>query len=211
MTTRFKINKNLCIAFMLLMSITSVFSQNDTSTIQAQFALGTNSPFSGGFIQGYEPKPFNFPTINLGLQYMTRRKLGAKLDFGYNRFSSLDNTPEFKINYTRINLQLVYNANRFFGLRNRMGVFLHAGPGISMINPLGDFADNTTSYLNLNTGFEFHYGITRELSLYFDTSYIHGYSKEFNPTSDGMGSFNGNILAFTIGASISLSGCYFCN
>lgn len=211
MTSHFSINKNIYIRFILIMFMCSVFSQVDTNRITAQFALGVNSPSSNGFVEDYKAKSFNAPTINLGLQYMFHRKLGAKLDFGYNRFSHLDDTPEFKVNYTRLNLQLVYNANSIFNLNNRMGVFMHIGPGISMINPLGNFAQNTTSYLNLDTGFEFHYGISDNLSVFLDTSYIHGFAKDFSPIENGIGSFNGNIVAITIGASISLSGCYFCD
>ena len=59
-------------------------------------------------------------------------------------------------------------------------------------------------------GIEFHYGISDKLSVYVDTSYIFGFGKDFNPISDGFGSFNGDLLTITFGASISLSGCYYC-
>lgn len=188
------------------------FSQNDTSTVKAQFALGANSPSANGFVNNFEAKSINFPTINLGIQYMFKPKLGAKLDFGYNRFSNLNNTPEFKVNYTRINVQLVYDATSIFSfLSPRIGTFIHAGPGYTSVKPLGNYANNETSFLNAMAGIEFHYGISDKLSVYFDTSYILGLGKDFNPISSGFGSFNGNILTFSIGASISLSGCYYCD
>jgi hypothetical protein len=140
---------------------------------------------------------------------MFMQKLGVKLDLGYNRFSNLDNTPEFKVNYTRINAQLVYDLSRIINL-NRVGTFIHAGPGFSIIKPLGNYTQNNLSYLNTMAGMEFHYGVSDKLSVYLDASYILGFGKDFNPVSDGFGSFNGNLLTVTIGASISLSGCYYC-
>ena len=127
----------------------SSFSQSDTSTFKAQFALGINSPNPNGFVNGFEAKSINFPTINLGLQYMFKSPFGAKLDFGYNRFSNLGNTPEFKVNYSRLNAQLVYDIRRITTfLPSQMTAFVHAGPGFSMIKPLGDYIQNDTSFLN---------------------------------------------------------------
>ncbi|MCL5126839.1 outer membrane beta-barrel protein [Algibacter sp. L4_22] len=205
-----KFNKHKLIAISLICFATLCFSQSDTSTFKAQFALGVNSPSSNGFVSNFEANSVNFPTINLGLQYMFNSLVGAKLDLGYNRFSNAKNTPEFKTNYTRINAQLVYNASNLLGLYNNFVTFLHAGPGISIIKPLGDYGENKTTFLNAMAGVEFHYGVSDKLSLYLDTSYILGFGKIFNPINEGFGSFNGNLLTITVGASISLSGCKYC-
>ena len=209
MSSNFKIYKK----YWLVLSLTCFFyigaSQTDTSTFKAQFALGVNNPSSDGFVNNFEANSINFPSINLGIQYMFMQKLGVKLDLGYNRFSNLDNTPEFKVNYTRINAQLVYDLSSILSL-NRIGTFVHAGPGLSTIKPLGNYTQNNTSYLNTMAGMEFHFGISDKLSVYLDASYILGFGKDFNPVSNGNGSFNGNLLTVTIGASISLSGCYYC-
>lgn len=187
------------------------FSQVDTSTLKAQLSLGVNSESSNGFVSNFESKAVNFPTVNLGVQYMFSSLLGAKFDFGFNRFSNLKNTPEFKINYTRLNLQLVYNAKRIFNLLpNNMILFLHAGPGYSFVKPLGNYPENKTSFLNVMGGVEFHYGFSDSFSLFLDGSYIPGFSDDFNPVSDGFGSFNGNMLNISVGVSISLTGCYYC-
>ncbi len=195
---------------MLVMSCTTSFSQGDTSTFKAQFALGANHPSKNGFVSGFEAKPLNFPTVNLGLQYLFRPALGAKLDFGFNRIASKSSSQDFKVNYLRINLQAVYNANRIFDLPQNKSVFFHAGPGISMIQPLNDFSQNKMSFPNAMAGVELHFGLFDNLSIYVDASYIYGFSEDFSPMSEGFGSFNGNLLTLTVGASISLSGCYFC-
>lgn len=210
MRSNFKIKTKLPLVVILCLCFLIGVSQGDTRTVKAQFALGVNSPASNGFVNSFEANAINFPSINLGIQYMFKPRLGAKLDLGYNRFSNTNNTPEFKTNYTRINAQLVYDTSRFVSFMNRMGLFLHAGPGITMIKPLGNYGDNKTSHLNTMAGIELHYGISDKLSVYLDTSYIFGFGKAFNPISSGFGSFNGDLLTITIGASISLSGCYYC-
>lgn len=210
MTSNFKLNTQFWLVLAFLLVGFSSFSQGDTSTIKAQFALGVNSPSSNGFVDDFQANSINFPTINLGVQYMFKPLLGAKLDFGFNRFSNVNNSPEFKVNYSRINMQVVYDASIITSFSDRMGAFIHAGPGFSMIKPLGNFGDNKTSYLNAMGGIELHYGISDKLSIYIDTSYIFGFGKDFNPVSDGFGSFNGDLLTITFGASISLSGCYYC-
>jgi len=212
MTSNFKIYKNIFLTVFFLGFSFFGFSQDNTSTVKAQFALGVNSPSVNGFVDDFEAKLINFPSINLGVQYMFKRQLGAKLDFGFNRFSNLNNTPEFKVNYTRLNVQLVYDASRIFSfLPQRVGSFIHVGPGFSTIKPLGNYTQNDTSFLNAMAGMEFHYGVSDKLSVYLDASYILGFGKDFNPVSDGFGSFNGNILTITIGAAISLSGCQYCD
>ena len=192
--------------------LTSVmlFSQPDTSTFKAQFALGINSPSTDGFVQDYQGKSVNFPTANLGLQYMFMPVLGLKLDYGFSRITNDESANDFKLNYSRANLQLVIDASRLLAFSNRMGVFFHVGPGYSFVKPLGNFGNNDTSFFNIMGGVEFHYGVSDRLTLYLDTAYILGSGDDFNPVSNGFGAFNGNLLTVTFGASISLTGCYFC-
>ncbi|MGB5419431.1 outer membrane beta-barrel protein [Algibacter sp.] len=210
MTSNFKMNPRFWLIAVLLLCAFSSFSQSDSSSIKAQFALGVNSPTSNGFVDSFEANSINFPTVNLGLQYMFKQQFGAKLDFGFNRFSNLDKTPSFKVNYSRINVQFVYDASIITSFSDKLGAFVHAGPGFSMIKPLGNYGANKTSYLNIMAGIEFHYGISDTVSVYLDTSYIKGFADDFNPATNGFGSFNGDLLTISFGASISLSGCYYC-
>lgn len=186
-------------------------AQNAKSVLKAQVAVGVNSPSSSGFVESFEAKPINFPTVNLGVQYMFTETMGAKFDFGFNRFSSSDDSPEFKDNYSRLNLQFVYDATPLGFLPPRLGLVGHAGPGYTFVKPLGNFADNKVSFLNLMAGVEIHYGLTDTVSVFTDVSYIYGMAKDFDPITDGYGSFNGNLATLTFGVSFSLSGCYYCN
>ncbi len=211
MISSFRIYRTIFCLIGSLLCISIGTCQNDTSRIKVQFALGLNSPSSNGFVEDFEGKSINFPTIDLGVQYMFKPRFGAKLDYAFNRISNVDNTPVFKVNYTRFNALLVYDANGVLELPPRFGMFLQAGPGYSMVKPLDNYTQNNESFFNIMAGVQLHYGISDTLSLFTDVSYINGFSKDFDPVASGAGSFNGNILAITFGASISLSGCYFCD
>lgn len=177
--------------------------------------LGFNMP-QDPFTDGYSAKPVNFPTIQLGAQYLFTKQIGARLDYGFNRFSNDDNSPEFKTNYSRINGQIVYNASPF--LRNinvhpRLGLYAHAGPGVTFLKPLAPgFNQNKETYLNAMAGFAFHYGISEFMSAYMDVSYIRGFGTavafEGTPLASKEGS---GLLTFTFGIQLALNtGCYFC-
>ena len=186
----------------------------DNNTWKAQIALGINSPSKVGFINTAPAQSLNFPTVNLGIQHMFSKTIGAKLDYGFNRFRSESNNPEFKVNYSRINAQFVYNFKPMLTfLPEPMALVAHTGPGLSTAKPLGTLGDNKQSYFNWNAGIELHYAINRKVALYADLSYIYGFSnlENYNPESNGLGAFNGSVINLTFGASIALSGCRYCD
>ena len=190
----------------------SAYAQVDTSHLKLQMAFGFNKPSQNGFVEDFESKPVNLSTFNIGFQYMFKTKLGVKLDYGFNRMKNISDTPEFKLNYTRVNAQLIGDLTPLINsIAPQIGLFAHAGPGYSFVRPLGDFGANKTSFLNGILGLDLHYGVTDALSVYLDTAYIISGAKEFDPISNGRGAFNGNVLTVTAGVSISLSGCYFCS
>ncbi|WP_248722043.1 cell envelope biogenesis protein OmpA [Seonamhaeicola sp. ML3] len=212
MVLGFRIYKALFGLLCSLMFVNNVLSQEGTSMIKAQFALGINNPSSNGFVGSFEGKPVNFPTVDLGVQYMFKPKLGAKLSYSFSRIKNATNTERFKLNYSRVNALFVVDANNVLSfLPPRMGVFLHLGPGYTMVKPLDNYTQNKVSFINLLLGAQLHYGLSDTLSVFTDISYTSGFGKDFSPVESGFGSFNGNVLSITFGASVSLSGCYFCN
>ncbi|EGV44557.1 cell envelope biogenesis protein OmpA [Bizionia argentinensis JUB59] len=207
-------NRILLGGFVVIFSFISVssFGQSEASLWKAQFSVGINNPSSDGFVVGYQGETVNFPTIQLGVQRMIKRQFGVKLDYGFNRLNHNSSSPYFKINYSRINTQFIYDLTPLVNfLPLHLGVVAHAGPGLSMVKPLSGYSENNTSFLNAMAGLEFHYTISRTLSVFLDTSYIYGFSSSFKPNSTGFGSFNGNLFTATVGVSISLSGCYYCD
>ena len=203
----------LCVMILCFVSLNG-FAQSETSKWKVHIGFGINFPENTGFVNPYEPKSLNFPTINLGVQHMFTNELGAKLDFGYNRFSNLEGTPEFKTNYTRLNTQFVYDPTKSISfLPRHFGVVAHVGPGITFMKPLGGFTENKQTYVNLLGGVEFHYGITETLSVFSDFSYIYGLAgdKEYDPPREGFGAFRGSLFTVSFGISVSLSGCQYCD
>lgn len=211
MTSNYRLQK-FSVLVLILMCFVNSQAQRDTNKWKAQIALGLNSPSQSGFVEGFQAKSVNFPTVHLGIQRMFKPQLGAKLDFGFNRFSSDDDSVEFKTNYTRLNAQIVYDPTESLPfLPQRMGLVTHAGPGYSFVKPLGNFGNNKLSFFNAMAGLEIHYGITQRMSAYVDTSYILGFGKDFDPETEGFGSFNGNLLTITFGLTFSISGCQYCD
>ncbi len=205
--------KRRVISILFCFSIALGFTQSDSEKWKVQFALGLNNPFENESARGYFSPTLNFPTINVGVQHMFTGSIGAKLDLGYNRASNADESPEFKLNYTRINAQFVYDFFELLTfLPNRVNIVGHAGPGVSFTKPLDQFADNTYTFLNFLLGFELHYGISESFSVFGDLGYVYSFSGggKYDPNVDGL-SFDGNLIYATLGVSVSLSGCYFCD
>lgn len=185
-----------------------------TSKWKALFAVGFNYPTTDGFVDGTYAQSLNFPTVNIGVQHMFKRTYGVKLDYGFNRFSNDNESPEFKINYSRINAQFVFDPTEYLGfLPPRLRTILHAGPGFSFVKPLGNLGDNKQSYLNLLGGLELHYAINEKVSVYTDVAYIYGLTSldEYDPAISGLGAFNGSVFNVTFGIAVSLSGCQYCD
>lgn len=203
--------KNYLFAYFFVFAVSSLFAQRETNKWKAQIAIGVNSPSQSGFVEGFQGKSLIFPSVNLGIQNMFKKQFGAKLDYGFNRISNEDNSVEFKLNYSRINAQLVFDpTSSLYFLPERMGVVLHSGPGYSFVKPLGNYGNNKISFFNAMAGLEVHYGLAQRMSLYVDTSYILGFGKDFDPITEGYGSFNGNLLTLSFGITFSLSGCQYC-
>ena len=199
---------------LVVMSLNSNAQLKDTSKWKALFALGLNYPTVDGFVETTYARPVNFPTVNLGVQHMFKRTYGVKLDYGFNRFKNDNDSPEFKINYSRINVQFVFDPTDYIGfLPPRIRAIVHAGPGLAFVKPLGDLGDNKQTYLNLLGGVEFHYAINEKVSVYTDVAYAYGLTslENYDPVISGLGAFNGSVFNLTFGLAVSLSGCQFCD
>ena len=177
MSSNFLRLKTLIVLLSISFFCNQAIAQKDTNKWKLQLAFGLNSP-SGNQVEGYQAKSLNFPTINFGVQHMFKRQMGAKLDIGYNRFANDSDTPEFKLNYTRINAQFVYDLSRSIGLPPQLALVSHVGPGVSMSKPLREDSSNKYTYLNVMGGLELHYAIAENLSFYADVSYIKGLSNK---------------------------------
>ncbi len=203
--------KPFLFVLLLLMVSFSALAQSEVEVWKAQLKFGVNLPNSKGFVNPFKAKSVNFPTVELGLQYMHTPKFGVKLDYGFNRIKNTSNAPEFKVNYSRVNLQFVFNPKTLMRMPKNLNFILHTGPGLSFIKPLNTYTSNKTTFFNALGGIEMHLYLARGLYFITDVSYSFSFAKDFKPESSGYGSFNGNLLTLTAGISISLGGCYYCD
>lgn len=213
MTPYLKLQNLSWLLFLTLMTTSLSIAQKDVEKWKLQLSLGVNNTLDQEETVGFFSKKINFPAINLGVQHMFSRNWGAKLDLGYNRSSEANNSLPYKLNYTRFNIQAVYDFKDLLTfLPPPIGIVAHAGPGLSMTKPLGNYANNTYTYPNVLGGVEVHYRLTESLSIYVDGSYVYSFSgkNKYNVATDGF-SFNGDLAYVAFGVSISLSGCHYCN
>jgi len=212
MATYFKTQNLIWVLVLTLLTTSLSTAQRAEERWKLQASLGLNNPIDVDDRDGYFSEYVNFPTINLGVQHMFSNNLGAKLDLGYNRSKSAERSKEFKLNYTRINAQLLYDFKDILTfLPAPIGVVGHAGPGISMTTPLGADTNNTYTYPNILGGLELHYRVSETLSVFVDGSYALSLSgkDKYRPAVHGY-SFNGDLMYVAIGVSVSLSGCNYC-
>ena len=87
------------------------FSQREAEKWKAQFSLGANSPSQSNFVERFSAESVNGPTLNIGIQHFFSKQIGFKLDYGFNRISKLIDTAAFKINYSRLDTQLVVDLS----------------------------------------------------------------------------------------------------
>lgn len=200
--------------FVLITTQTLEAQWRRTMKWRAVISTGFSYPFTDGFVKGSYAQPVNFPTINLGIQRMFKREYGLRLDYGFNRFANGEESAKFKINYSRINAQFVYDPTPLLTfIPERIAIPLHAGPGISFARPLDNIQDRDQTFANVMAGMEIHYAINQRVSVFGDFSYIWGLTSldDYDPPLSGLGAFNGSLFTVTVGLSISLSGCQFCD
>lgn len=206
--------KRPLLCFLFVSAISFGFSQGDTEKVRLQLALGVNNPIDNGENDGYYAKDINLPTVNFGIRYMFKtNKLGAKLDVGFNRAKNDDGSLEFKLNYTRINAQFVFDLTSTLKfLPQEMSVQAHVGPGVSFSKPLLNDSQNTYTYLNGLIGLDVYYSLSRKLSIFVDAAYVKSLKSKnkYNVVTDGY-SFNGDLVYATVGLSVALSGCRYCD
>jgi hypothetical protein len=207
---KYKIN---IISFIFLFGLSMItFGQNDTDTFRMKLAIGLNNPIDDGKNDGYYSKRFNSPTIDFGFQYMFNRTVGAKFDIGFNRASNAPKSLMFKLNYTRINIQIIYDFTNFLNiLPENFYSQVHFGPGISFTKPLANDSDNRYSFINISAGMEISYIITKRFSVICDVSYARsmGGKDKYTTEVDGY-SFKGDLIYTTFGFTVALSGCQYC-
>lgn len=205
-------NELILLWLIAVFSIHFVMAQRAEKRWTGHIAIGMNNPIDDDSNDGYFTNYLNFPTVNIGVQHMFKPDWGARLDVGFNRASNAEGSLDFKLNYTRVNAQIVYDATNILRfLPERLELVAHAGPGLSFTSPLAPYSNNAYTYFNLLAGAEIHYQLSRGVTIFTDLSYalsLAGKDK-YNVNVDGF-SFNGDLLYLTFGVTFALSGCHYC-
>ena len=88
---------------------------------------------------------------------------------------------------------------------------VHLGPGLSLSKPLGIYSGNSATFLNLNAGVAYEFVLSKRVSLFSDLNYTHSFASEaaYDVLTEGY-SFNGAVIQASVGISVALSGCKYC-
>ena len=160
--------KKLILSILLSGSLAFVAKAQEAATVQefnkwsVEASVGFNkalAPFSAGFVS----PTLNLGHADLGVRYMFNEKFGAKLDYGFGSFQELKDTKAFDTKYFRLNLQGVANVGRimnFESFSSKLGMLLHMGGGIGVVNPelnfYNDFNDKVYTMI---------FGLTPQIKL----------------------------------------------
>lgn len=187
---------------------------NTTKSEYNRWSIDVNAGITkpiGPFTPRYTTATVTFPHVDAGVRYMLNNKFGLKLDFGYDRFTNKDDTPEFTTNYYRANLQGVINLGRVLNFEEwtrMINLQAHGGIGYGMMRSKDGFngSDNMTNFIAGLTG---QVKLTRKIALNADFSVVRDYRQ--TDAFDGMSDishqtrgFHGTLYSATIGVSIYL-------
>lgn len=203
--------------FSLVVLVVMLANFASAQTLTLDLGVGVNSP-SDDFVSPYSAKPINGLTVDAGVRYMFARKFGVKADVGFNRYGNDGDSPDFKANYTRVNLQAYYNLwddlyNIQIRLPERLAVFVHAGPGMALQKPLSEpFTNNKSSNFNVMGGLAVHYGITDRVAVFVDGSNMFNLGQKIAYEGTELtDKINTSMFNLTFGVTISInSDCYYC-
>ncbi|AWW30309.1 polymerase [Echinicola strongylocentroti] len=192
-------------------------AQNDFNKWSIDVNGGFNkamAPMSPGY---YSPS-LNLGHADVGVRYMFNEKFGAKVDYGFGKYSSADGEPSFETNYYRVNLQGVANLARVFNFETwtkTVGLLTHFGAGMGRVTPQenewADFKDDTYNFI---FGFTPQVRLGNRVSLNGDISMLvagrqnvafDGHT-EVGPTDPGYYGANAVSWTGTLGLSFYLGG-----
>lgn len=166
---------------------------------------GLNKPLKT-FTPGYGTSSLSPFHADLGVRYMFNPKFGLKLDFGYDKFSEANDTPEFESTYLRTNLQGVINLGRALNFEtwtNSFGLLLHSGFGVSQLTSKNGF-DGEDYMANGIFGLTGQIKLSNSVALTGDLTGLVNLAQ--NNNFDGMSTINGSGFdGFLLNASVGLT------
>ncbi len=169
--------KKLLLAILLFSLQFSVFSQSEFNKWSLETNIGFNKPM-GPLTPGYLSPTLNIGHLDLGIRYMFNEKFGLKGDGGFGSFSEVKGeSPEFKTNYLRANIQGVFNLGRimsFESFSRRVGLLGHFGGGFGRMSFNETILNTEPEYqYNIISGLTGQYKLGPRIALTSDISMIY--------------------------------------
>ena len=146
-----------------------------------QWSFEVNGGFNkamGPLTPGYLSPTLNIGHVDFGARYMFNEYFGVKGDLGTGTFREVKGeSPEFKTNYLRANLQMVMNYGRmmkFENFSNKLGLLGHFGGGAGLLNFKNSVFNQEPDYVyNIIAGVTPQMKLSEKVALVGDISYIH--------------------------------------
>lgn len=168
----------------LLLAIAFAFSLGSTVLAQSEFnkwSLETNFGFNkpmAPLTPGFLSPTLNIGHLDIGTRYMFNDKFGLKFDGGFGSFSEVKGeSPEFKTNYLRADIQMVSNLARilnFESFTRKIGLLGHFGAGFGKMNFEQTVLNNGADYhYNFIGGLTGQYKLGERIALTSDISMIY--------------------------------------
>lgn len=151
-----------------------------TFIANAQFGIEANYGLNGS----YDPKYNGFTHVGAGVTYDFDETIGAKLDFGMDKFSIQNDVRAMKTGTanTRISLQGVVNLSNLANSRsfyNKFNVLAHGGAGVSILKSDIPEYVNTDHLFNVVLGITPRYEIAENLFLTADFTALFNVSQHY--------------------------------
>ncbi|MBB4800985.1 OOP family OmpA-OmpF porin [Flavobacterium nitrogenifigens] len=203
--------KKVVMTLAFALALTGVHAQTESNSGFNKWSI----ELAGGLTKPQRPLTSGYFTDtpspwvgDFGVRYMFNNKFGLKADFGYNSFTSKNNSLDFDSKYYRVDLQAVANLGRIMNFEtwtNTFGLLGHAGFGYGQLR--SDKFKGADEVGNFIAGVTVQIRLSNRIALTGDFSTILNASQD--RTFDGANvaenrGFSGLIFNGTIGLNVYL-------
>lgn len=147
-----------------------------------------------------------FNQFQLAGRFMFSERFGAKGHFAYNHFVNSNNSNE-GVHFSRVGLEGVMNVGKVlnidYKIREKVGLLLHAGAGISVADPIAD--GDVDKVGNLLGGLTAQVRLSNSFALMIDGTYVANVSQNYNFNGARLSSNtnSGGFMNVSLGISYS--------
>ncbi|CAM3388100.1 hypothetical protein [Aequorivita lipolytica] len=175
------------VAIFLFSGMNLFAQENNFNRFSAEISTGVHVPLApnDGISRS---KYIAFKQFQLAGRYMFTEKFGLKGHYAFNRFANPDDS-DMGISMSRIGLEGVANLGRLLNVdyhfRERFGLLLHAGGGITFAQPTS--VNGTDHMGNMLLGLTGQLKLNNNFALFGDLSYISSFKQHY--------AYNGELLS----------------